>query len=246
MQDDNRIELEQAIIGAVVLETRYDQVGNILKPSNFTAKKEDTHANYQLIWSTIKEQAEADNPYDIITIANKLKQKRLPTGNYSYELALCTSQVNSGASLIEHAIILLETDIREKLVKQLMAFQASNRNINYRAMLQEILNHVQDPSEDIFDVVDSAEHYFAANGMKEEAEKMREFNLKVELRADQIRKNFPIINSLERLQRTAQLELSIPEKSRMQLSLLINGISQLLTTNQLNSNILNQLNELNS
>lgn len=235
---EQRIELERCIIGAVMLENRYDQVGNILRPSNFTKLKT---IDYQLIWREIALLAESEKHYGPKSMSHHLM--KMHKVNYSYELAVCTSLIISTQTLSHMAMELLEVDIRSKLSQQIGKWMSENNEIKYRALLQEILTHIENTKEDVFEVIDSAEHFLTAFGYEKESQFIKAYNVKLDLRARMIKSEWPILKMLDRLERAASLEVTIPESARHQLKLLSSGITHVLTSNQLPKNIINQLND---
>lgn len=196
----DRIELEQAIIGAVVLETRYDQVSSILRRINFESKE------HQAIWGGIQHLAGNYRPYDMITLTRHLHQHAgRPGYNWAQEIADCTARVCDGESLIAHAFSLLEQDIKHKYLKLLRLWVQHHQNdLDYCAVMQLIINQFTQPQNDIFIVMRKAANVFKASQLEDEAQATEELLNNIDMKADHIKDLGEFQLLISRLKRLCQ------------------------------------------
>jgi replicative DNA helicase len=107
------IELEEAILGALMIEKKaYQLVAEFLKPECFYK------AAHQKIYSAIQKLANNNEPIDIYTVTDKLKQlNALNEIGGAYFIALLTSQINSTAHLEFHAQIVHQKYLSREMIR---------------------------------------------------------------------------------------------------------------------------------
>ncbi|NBC02877.1 MAG: replicative DNA helicase, partial [Bacteroidetes bacterium] len=131
------IEVEEAVLGSMLIEHEAATIAlQMLKPDDFY-KPAHRH-----IFETLYELYERDNPLDILTVENELRDKNLldSAGGASY-LADLTRSVSSAANIDYHAQIISEKAIKRNLIL----------NCN------DIIKTAYDSTTDAFDVLDGAE-----------------------------------------------------------------------------------------
>jgi len=131
------IELEQAVLGALMLERdALTAVIDILKKEYFYKE------SHQRIYEAIMNLFGRSEPVDILTVANELKSMRVfqEVGGGEY-LAELTSRVASSANIEYHAGIIMQKYIQRELIR----------------VSSMIIKEAYDDSIDIFDLLDSAE-----------------------------------------------------------------------------------------
>lgn len=101
---NTRKELEKAVLGAVILENCYMVVQNILSSKNFTG-------NERIIMQVI-ESVFPDVPIDTVLLAHQLRKINKP--ELIYDMGVCQMNVNSCHNVVSHALVLLQSDIKEK------------------------------------------------------------------------------------------------------------------------------------
>ncbi len=131
------VEIEEAVLGAMLIEHEAATIAlQLLSPNDFY-KPAHKH-----IFETLFELYERDNPLDLITVENELRDKSLldSVGGAGY-LADLTRSVSSAASVDYHAQIISEKAVKRNLIL----------NCN------EIIKAAYDSTTDAYDVLDHAE-----------------------------------------------------------------------------------------
>ncbi|MEX2585532.1 MAG: replicative DNA helicase [Balneolaceae bacterium] len=131
------IEVEEAVLGAMLIEHEAATIAlQMLKPGDFYKPA------HRYIFETIFELYERDNPLDLLTVENELRDKKLldQAGGSSY-LSDLTRSVSSAANIDYHSQI-----IAEKAVKRNLILNCS-----------EIIKNAYDTTSDAYDLLDSAE-----------------------------------------------------------------------------------------
>ena len=131
------VEIEEAVLGAMLIEHEAATIAlQLLKPDDFY-KPANRH-----VFETLFDLYERDNPLDLITVENELRDNNLldSVGGPGY-LADLTRSVSSAASVDFHAQIISEKAIKRNLIL----------NCN------EIIKAAYDTTTDAYDVLDGAE-----------------------------------------------------------------------------------------
>ena len=131
------VEIEEAVLGAMLIEHEAATIALQMLKSDDFYKPAHKH-----IFDTLFDLYERDNPLDLITVENELRDKNLldQVGGGGY-LADLTRSVSSAASIDYHAQIISEKAIKRNLIL----------NCN------EIIKNAYDTTSDAYDVLDSAE-----------------------------------------------------------------------------------------
>ena len=131
------IELEQAVIGAMMIDKKgVDDVIDILSPETFY-KKEHQHI-YNAIYGLFKDS----QPIDLLTVSDRLiKDGNLQVAGGDVYLINLTQKVSSSAHIEFHARIVLQKFIQRKLI----------------TISNDIIQEAYDETTDVFDLLDSAE-----------------------------------------------------------------------------------------
>jgi replicative DNA helicase len=119
----NSKDLEQVILGAILVDNNARDKVNFLSPEHFYFD------NHKLIF----ELCQSVEVVDIITVAEKLKYR---CGGPAY-LAELTSRVGSAANLEYHARILIQKHVQRELIKTAV----------------EMINTIMADTEDVFETV---------------------------------------------------------------------------------------------
>lgn len=131
------IEIEQAVLGALMLEkSAVTNVQEFLRPEAFY---KDTH---RIIYEAIQDLSLASEPIDLYTVANRLLQKKQlqEVGGNSYLTELC-QKVGSAANLEYHAKIVLDKFIQRELISGATDIQKKAFSEQYSA--QELLTNAE-------------------------------------------------------------------------------------------------------
>ena len=107
------IELEEAVLGACMLETNaYETIGHILTPECFY--KEVHHIIYMAI-ETLSAKAE---PIDILTVTNYLKTtNKLEIVGGPYYITQLTNRISSAANIEFHAMVIYQKYILREMIR---------------------------------------------------------------------------------------------------------------------------------
>tara|TARA_B100000989_G_C19524960_1_gene466248 strand:+ start:163 stop:1668 length:1506 start_codon:yes stop_codon:yes gene_type:complete len=131
------VEIEQAVIGSMLIEHGAATIAlQMLKVEDFYQH------SHQHIFQTLSRLYERDNPLDLLTVENELKDLNLleAVGGPSY-LSDLTRMVSSSANIEYHAQIITEKAIKRNLIKN----------------CTEVITESYDSSSDAYDVLDDAE-----------------------------------------------------------------------------------------
>ena len=131
------VEIEQAVIGSMLIEHGAATIAlQMLKAEDFYQH------SHQHIFQTLSRLYERDNPLDLLTVENELKDLNLleAIGGPSY-LSDLTRMVSSSANIEYHAQIITEKAIKRNLIKN----------------CTEVITESYDSSSDAYDVLDDAE-----------------------------------------------------------------------------------------
>ncbi|MEG0500020.1 MAG: replicative DNA helicase, partial [Rikenellaceae bacterium] len=131
------IELEEAIIGAVMIERdAIHEVIDILKPESFYKE------SHQMIFEAIMELHARMDPIDLYTVGNRLDaKKQLETIGGAIYLAELTERVGSASHIVSHAKIVAQKYIQRELIRAATEIQKTSF----------------DDTKDIDDLIDIAE-----------------------------------------------------------------------------------------
>ncbi len=131
------IDLEEAVLGALMLERdAYAMVGEMLKPEVFY---KDVH---QRIFRAIQKLCLNDEPVDLLTVSEALKQSgELEIVGGYYYLSQLTSRVASAAHIEFHARIIVQKYLQRKLI----------------GICTELQELAYDNSTDVSDLIDKAQ-----------------------------------------------------------------------------------------
>jgi replicative DNA helicase len=135
----NAGEIEEAVLGGMLIEREAASVAlEILKPDDFYQKKN------QHIFEAIVRLYSRDNPVDILTVENELRDKNLldEIGGAGY-LSLLTRAVSSAANIEYHSQIIADKAIKRKLIHG----------------LGDIIGKSFDNDSDPYELLDMSEQY---------------------------------------------------------------------------------------
>jgi replicative DNA helicase len=131
------IELEEAVLGAIMLEKdALTSVIDILKPETFYKEV------HQLIFEAITQLFQKTEPIDILTVTNQLKSNgKLEIIGGPYYITQLTNRISSAANIEFHARILMQKFIQRELIRT----------------SSEIIRDSFEDTTDVFDLLDKAE-----------------------------------------------------------------------------------------
>ena len=139
------IDLEEAILGAVMLEKEaIYMVQTLLKPESFYKEA------HQKIYRAIQNLSSSHDPIDIYTVSEELKKKGEleEVGGYYY-ISHLTLKVGSAAHIEYHAKIVAQKYIQRELIR--IASETQHDAFDNAIVVDELLDDVQ---QKIFDLVE--------------------------------------------------------------------------------------------
>ncbi len=131
------VEVEEAVLGAMLIEHGASTIAlQMLKPDDFY-KPANRH-----IFETLSNLFERDNPLDLLTVENELRDNGLLdiVGGTTY-ISDLTRSVSSAANIDYHAQIIIEKAIKRRLILN----------------CTDVIKESYDTSTDAYDVLDDAE-----------------------------------------------------------------------------------------
>ncbi len=139
------LEAEQAVLGGILLNNdSMNQIVDIISPEDFYKK---SHA---LIFETMIELYNQDEPIDVITVSQYLaaKNKLEDIGGFDYLMSLVSS-VSTSAGITHHAQIIKDLSIRRKLINT--CADISEACFQEWKRTEELLEYAE---QSIFDIAD--------------------------------------------------------------------------------------------
>jgi replicative DNA helicase len=130
-------DLEEAVLGAMMLENdRLAEVIEVLKAEAFYKE------HHQLIFSAIQSLFGNNQPVDILTVTEELRQRgELDVVGGPYYITMLTNRVASAANIEFHARIILQKYIQRELIR----------------VSSTIIKEAYEDTTDVFDLLDKAE-----------------------------------------------------------------------------------------
>lgn len=131
------VEIEEAVLGAMLIEHEAATIAlQLLSPEDFY------RSSHRIVFETIHELYERDNPMDLLTVETALRDKgQLDQIGGITALSDLTRAVSSSANIDYHSKIIQEKALKRNLIL----------NCN------EIIRHSYDSASEAFDVLDDAE-----------------------------------------------------------------------------------------
>ena len=130
------IELEEAVLGAIMLDPCINELISILTPESFY---KDAHAR---LYAAIVEMFRNSHPINILTVTQELKKTgELEIVGGAYYITQLTNRVASAANAEFHARIIAQKFIQRELIR----------------ISTKTINDAYEDSSDVFDLLDNAE-----------------------------------------------------------------------------------------
>lgn len=129
------IELEEAILGALMLESNsYEAISDLLKPECFY---KDSHGT---IFKAISQLYDSKQPIDILTVTAEIRKLgKLDEVGGAFYITQLTSNVVGSANILHHARIVVEAFLAREIIR----------------ISGEYQRKAFDPMEDVFELMDA-------------------------------------------------------------------------------------------
>jgi replicative DNA helicase len=126
--------LEEAVLGAIMMESALGHVSEFLKPEMFYDQK------HRYVYEAACDLDKVNSPIDMLTITNRLKELgRLDMVGGPYWITQLTSRIGSATNIEYHARIIAEKWTKREVIR----------------ICEETLNKCYDDTEDIFETVEA-------------------------------------------------------------------------------------------
>ncbi len=232
----SRINIEKAILGAVIYCDAYPQVAHILTPKNFSSAPGVKHRE---LFGTVAGLFPA-RPIDLITVSHELRTK-FPGDNEVTDLLYDISNIAAASNVSYWAFMLLQIDISEKYKSQVLAWKdLRDREMEHveSAALLEIIETI-DTQADIFDVIEKSIQYFQRENMTYEYNGAREYFQGIAQRAKGIERIASIDAAMRHLLSTTKCANSQVE---IHCEAFAKAIADMIRTGQVNDRYTTALN----
>lgn len=145
----NRLQIEHSIIGSLAMFKESYPIFRILRPKNFS------HIPYREIYTVMLNMI-PHTPIDLITLSDRMEYVK---GESYDELILsCTREVLSHEHSVFWAFLLLEFDIRDKIIKALTPKKDNE-------IVSVVLKHISNRKNDLFKAIADSIELFKDNDM---------------------------------------------------------------------------------
>jgi replicative DNA helicase len=172
------VDLEEVILGALLIEgSCFNEVSEYIQPETFYKD------NHQHIYRAISELAEKNEPIDLLTVSEKLKQNGLldEIGGYYY-IATLTEKIASASHVETHAKIIAEKYIRRELIR--IAHDLTKSSFDDEIEINDILSTFEAEKAQLFSFTKKEEKHISTC-----IDEMREHSLKIN--RDEVPKGIP-------------------------------------------------------
>lgn len=162
----NRIDIERAILGAIIFCDGYAQVAHILSPKNFTSTAEIHNREvYEVIAGLFP-----DRPIDMVSVLQELSVRYPKESDIGHWVFSCDNYVSASSNITYWALILLQIDVTDKYRDQLIFWRdrrARDFDHTEKGVLDEMIESIR-PGVDIFEFIEKSIEYFGTQNMQKE------------------------------------------------------------------------------
>ena len=162
MHKQMRFELEQCIIGAVMLTNGMHKVKHLLTHEQFTNWK---GASYRTMYASM-EAMHGNEVIDIVTLTHYIQRNH--NQYLGYEISNTTNRVATDANLQHWALALLQYDLQEKFCELLMELTGTTDNLTHKSALLECRDEVALYKTDLFEGIEATIRYMHGLGLDDE------------------------------------------------------------------------------
>ncbi len=229
----NKRNLEALIIGEVILENKFALVANILSQKNFGSYP---GADHKIIWSVL-EKMYPTIPIDLVTATRKLQEWY--TINYAFLLTGYTLRIGSTNHIRYHAIILLEMDIRSKVLAVLDQIYITGRSrseFTKAAEIYEIKQYIENVQFDLFESVIQVSKYLESTDYTEECSAVQDLVSYIPKKIEQVQKLCQLESCMEHLNRLADICL----KHQSLIQKLVDAIQKIYLTDDFDDQLIDR------
>lgn len=181
---NSRIEIERALLGAIIFCNAYAQVAHIINEKNFTSTSEIKNRE---VFGVIKKMFPVV-PIDMITVLKQLSES-YPDEEVGDWVFCCDGYVQSSQNAGYWALMLLQIDVTEKYKDVLIEWRDArvmDLDKVEAAVLTEMLEEMK-RGIDIFDFISKSIQYFDLQKMDRERDAATFFNDSFDVRIKSIK-----------------------------------------------------------
>lgn len=154
-------DIEQAVVGACMLEPRIAQVSSILKPANFS------DADCRLIFTAMLQMYPTQS-IDILTVTQHMRSTEtldlLSRGVFT--ITIMTNRVASAANVEFHARIILENSLRCNFISLLQQHGMDSDSPIIKALMADTINAVERNEVDLFEIIEAMPRILTKMGLE--------------------------------------------------------------------------------
>lgn len=202
----HRDHLEACIIGQLcLLQTAYQQVGDILTENNFQSKIHGIPCSG--LFKAVK-SLYPDEPIDLLTTTRKYAKNNPnePYRNVAYAMTEALRNVESTSNLRYHAFQLLQYCIEAEFMIVIANMKSENAVLN---QIREQIHHSLKLDNDLFVIIEKAEQFLRQKGFEKEADLVKVLSDKVTKKTQSIRRANQIQSLIANMESVYQIR---PEK----------------------------------
>ncbi len=185
--------MECSIIGAILLENTYGRIGKYLTVKNFSTKE------HQAIWQAFTDLW-PNKPVDLRSVHHHLVA--MYGQHLAYQLATCTTHVNSSANLEYHALCLVELDIQTKVLRAIERTKWHPADSRIKDAAAEIWFGMESTCDILGTLEDAASYLSKIEPDHPITKQIVGYNQAVAAKANEIKANYParrLLTALEGL-----------------------------------------------
>jgi replicative DNA helicase len=187
-----RFATEEAIIGACLIDRKaFPRVMDILLPQTFlhstlAENKNRGRLSHSQVWQAMRETYKS-HPIDLLTITKRLIINHPEHESIALALSNITERIASSENIETHALLLIETSIRERALR-LIEFSIDSDDETKNADLTGLAKQFRDQRNDILSSIEVGISFLTEYGYTDESEELRNLLEMTEVRMLLIKK----------------------------------------------------------
>lgn len=172
-----RLATEEAIIGACLIDEKaFPRVMDLLLPQTFlhctlAENKNGGRLSHSQIWLAISETYKSQ-PVDLITVTKRLITNHPEYDGIALALSNITERIASSENIETHALLLIETSIRERALR-LIEFSIDSVDETKNSDLTGLAKQFRDQRNDILSTIEVGLSFLTEYGYTDESEELR-------------------------------------------------------------------------
>ena len=172
-----RLATEEAIIGACLIDRKaFPRVMDILLPQTFlhctlAENKNGERLEHSQVWQAIRETYKSQ-PVDLLTVSKRLIAIHPEYESIALALSNITDRIASSENIETHALLLIETSIRERALR-LIEFSIDSVDETKNSDLTGLAKQFRDQRNDILIAIEVGISFLTEYGYTDESQELR-------------------------------------------------------------------------